>query len=165
MNYFKKYYYADKLFAIIYNYEKNNSINNDLIINKINEDLINYDFYKKLEQNIFAELKIDENLFVIENDVVNNNIMSPKNFEIIDDYFYKYFIERNNIVHNNNIIEAEIIFNNCKINLVFINKEIILIGHLNYKNYLNYEFISDVILNCIDRKNKNQVVASLKNLN
>ena len=165
MDSFKKYFYADKLFSIIHNYEKNLSINNDPIINKINEDLINLNFYKKLEENINANLQIDENLFDIENEAINNNIMSPKNFEIINDGFYKYFIERNNIGHKNKIIELEIIINNGKINLAFINKEIILIGHLDYKNYLNYKFISDVLLYCYDMKSKNTMVASLKILN
>ena len=57
------------------------------------------------------------NLFDIEIDLINNNIMSHKNFEIIDDSFYKYFIEKNNIVHKNKFIEVEIIINNGKINL------------------------------------------------
>ena len=163
MNNFKKYFYADKLFSIIHNYEKNLSINNDPIINKIYEDLINLDFYQKLEENTNAVLQIDDNLFDIENEVINNNIMSPKNFEIIDDSFYKDFIERNNIEHKNKIIEIEIIINNGKINLIFINKEIILIGHLDYRNHLNYKFISDILLNCPDRKSA--MLASLKIFN
>ena len=91
--------------------------------------------------------------------------MSLKNFEIVDDNFYKDFIERKNIIHRNKIMEIEMIINNGKIILFSDNNKIILIGHIINDNYLYNKFINDIFLNSVDGKYIKLISAAFKRMN
>ena len=88
--------------------------------------MIDLDLYKTLEHNINTNLMLEENIFDFEYNIIDKkdiNFICPKNFEIIDEDFYNYFIQRKNINHKNKITETEIIINKGKIIIEF-NQEI-----------------------------------------
>ena len=173
MDKFRKHYILDELSSFLNNKFANN-LYDDLVINKIYEEMIKLDIYKKIENNIKTNLTLGEDIFDFEYDLFKNNdinIMCPKNFEIIDNNFYKDFIRRKNIKHQNKIIQTDIIINNGEIIIEFRNKEVdfiknksILIGHINNNNYIDSKFICDVLLNTSDEISK-KMVAALKIMN
>ena len=126
------------------------------------------EYFKKFEENLNNDIKCEDNLFNIDYDIIKNgdsNIMALKNFEIVDDNFYKDFIERKNIIYKNKIIETEVIINNGKIILFSENNKIILIGHIINNNYLYNKFITDIFLNSSEYKNTKVLSAALKRMN
>ena len=71
MNKFREYYHADKLISFFNKNIEHLSINNEPIINKICEEIINMDYYKKLLLNLNTDIDYDEST----NKTIHINLM------------------------------------------------------------------------------------------
>ena len=169
---FKTHYLINALFSFFRNkFEKpfNNLLNNDstdaiikeLLSEKMLGELSQNIIYKNLINNLKTELKIEENNFNFEYDIINNKYYL-KNFEIIDENFYKEIIIKKNMNYKNKIFATDIIINNGKI--VVDLKEYVLIGHLKDITTYNYSFVSDALLIDYKNKNNNIIIGSLKQM-
>ena len=163
-----------KEFISFLNYKYKNILPNnvdDSLINKMYEELLKNDIYKKFEKNFNNIPKIDENIIDLKYDTMNiNNIIInyPNNFEIIDDNFYKDFIQKNNLNSRKRLNGTEIIFNDGKIIISENNSstnQIILIGNIKNNHYLDTKFIPDILINSFDSSNTQILKAALKNMN
>jgi len=164
----------------------NNKLNNDLsnniysIINRIfngfSETDIYENFINKISVGDLNYSNFEENILDIDYDIIKNgniNLLSFKNFEIIDDCFYNFFILKKNIKHIDKILSVNVDINNGKIIITFlekdinsINNRIILIGNIKViNNNFNYKFILDVLIYCSDSGNRQQISNAFRNYN
>ena len=169
---FKTHYLINALFSFFrskFGNNLNNILNNgsaeqiikELISENILAELSKNIIFKNLINNLKTELKIEENNFNFEYDIINNKYYL-KNFDIVDENFYREIIIKKNMNYKNKIFATDIIINNGKI--VVDLKEYVLIGHLKDITTYNYSFVSDALLIDYKNKNNNMIIGSLKQM-